>query len=236
MPLPQQLAVKILFYEMSNYFNQIHFISNSDLGALQRRMNLLDPLLEGKYLDFGNLVDARFTEEDVWQQAEKTEDEAQKIEMMYEAGMQDGSLRLYMQKARKQWEIYRKAQAIEWESETVQIPARCKFDFYYPELCSGADLKSTICKSDKDWIRTCLHFNYHRAAAWYMDLGKIDSFMIIGIGKEPKKYSKAHSVFKFAIRRGDPYYEAGRRQYSFLAFYYYFLIHQLNFNEKDYTY
>lgn len=214
---------------MSNYFQQTGFISNSDLGALQRRMHLQDPQLVGKFLDFGNLVDAKFTEEDVYAQADATEDEKAKVELMYEAGMADSTMRLYMEKSKKQHEVYRSRFEVQHEGETIYIPARCKFDFLYKEMNSGADLKSTACKKQEDWIKTCLHFNYNRAAAWYMDLGKIDSFMIIGIGKEKrKKYDKMHPVFKFAIQRGDENYLAGRRQYQFLAFYYYFLIHQLN--------
>lgn len=210
------------------YYEQTRFISNSNLSELRRVMNLQEPGIAGSFLGFGNLVDARFTEPHRVSEFAITDDELTLAERMYEAGIADSTLALYMQRAQKQHEVYKLRHPVEWEGDRVYIPARCKFDFRDKPLRSGADLKTTACTSQKAFTESIYHFSYDRAAAWYMDLDGLDTFMIIGIGKKPKRHSNHHPVFKFAIRRGDPVHVAGQYKYNFLAYQYYHLIYNLN--------
>lgn len=215
---------------MSNYFHQTRFVSNSDLGALRRVLNLQDATLSGMEaaLNFGNLLDARFTEEHKYHAQEKTEADADKAERMYEAGMADSALRLYFEMSSKQHEVYREAFAIEHDGYDIVMPMRCKFDFLIKRLRSGADLKSTACRSKESFVASIFWLHYDRAASLYMDLARLDTFMIIGISKTRNRFTKKHDVYKFAINRGDEVYTAARSKYSRLAFYYYHLIYNLN--------
>lgn len=212
---------------MSQYFAQTKYVSNSDLGSLQRAMQQRDVVLQGSFLKFGNLVDAKFTEAEKVHEMEATEEEWALADRMHEAGMADPTLRFYFERSKMQHEVYKERFEVSYDGDVVLMPVRCKFDFLCSPLRSAADLKTTACTSQESFRKSIEWLNYDRAAAWYMDIKGLDSFMLIGIGKKPERFTKRHPVFKYAIQRGDSTYLEGRRKYSFLAYYYYFLIYNL---------
>lgn len=90
----------------------------------------------------------------------------------------------------------------------MQIPAKCKYDLWNNRLDFGADLKSTVAKTERSFKKAAKFFKYHMQAAWYMDISKTDRFVIFGISKENYK------VFIININRGSEAYEAGRKAYE----------------------
>jgi hypothetical protein len=63
-----------------------------------------------------------------------------------------------------------------------------------------------------------------------MDLAGLETFFIIGISKKVNKITKRHDVYKYIIKRGDETYTEGKQKYGYLAFYYYYLIYNLQIN------
>jgi hypothetical protein len=95
---------------------------------------------------------------------------------------------------------------------------RCKWDFYAkPTLDICADLKTTACTTEKQFIESIWNYQYNRQAALYMDIEGVDRFMLIGQSKVNLK------IFKVAIRRGDEMFTAGKELYSELSWLYYTL-------------
>lgn len=103
------------------------------------------------------------------------------------------------------------------------LPFRMKADFDAGRaLKMIADLKSTTATSEKAFRQVIEAFSYDRQAAVYMDLGKVNRFMLIGVSK-----IAPYTVFKVAIERGDPLYLSGRAKYEELAFRHYNLFGNL---------
>lgn len=104
------------------------------------------------------------------------------------------------------------------------IPLRMKADFdAQDKLGIMADLKSTKAKTEKEFLKMIEAFNYDRQAAVYMDLRKVDRFMLIGVSKFPP-----YQVFKVAIKRGGDLYLSGRDKYETLAYQHHNLFSFLN--------
>jgi hypothetical protein len=116
----------------------------------------------------------------------------------------------------------REQQPLEYNGFKFELPMRCKWDFFAAEtLGITADLKTTPCKTEAEFRETIEFFDYDRQAALYMDLEKIDRFLLIGVSKTN------HRVFIVPVGRGSALYESGREKYSELAFHYYTMIHLL---------
>ena len=92
------------------------------------------------------------------------------------------------------------------------MPCRCKYDFYNPYV--GADLKSTTAQTDEQFISACKHFMYFNQAYFYMNMGYLHKFLIIGISKIN------YNVFYVPIHIGSPEYEEGKTSVNELAFWY----------------
>jgi len=208
------------------YYHQTQFVSNSELTSLRNIMRAdgKPPPLAAYRL--GSLVDAQLTEAGMLSKAQYEEGEWDLSERMALAGRGDSTLAAFLATAKMQHEVYRNRFEMEHEGIDFSLPMRCKYDLYKRTARLAADIKTTSCTSQAAFVASILSFEYHRQGALYMDLGNADQFMFIGIGKKPKLGK--HPIFKFVIRRGDAYYEAGRARYLQLANLYYFLIFQIH--------
>lgn len=91
----------------------------------------------------------------------------------------------------------------------VKIPVKCKFDWFNPrpKINFGADLKTTLARSEAAFKSASNWFDYPQQAAWYMDISDTDRFMFMGISK----YDNA--IYKIPIKRGDELYKIGKEKY-----------------------
>jgi hypothetical protein len=108
--------------------------------------------------------------------------------------------------------VYVRTLVFEYGGQEYSLAAKCKFDLFSKRLATGLDFKTLAVKKYADFIKSIDFFDYDRAAAWYMDIAKINYFWIIGISKPTGQ------VFKFAIERGDEVYLRGRAKYSIWAY------------------
>ena len=92
-----------------------------------------------------------------------------------------------------------------------ELDCRCKWDFFGH---IAGDIKTTAATTQKQFEAACLHFDYPRSRAWYMDLEKTGRDIIIGVSKVNFK------VFVLPIERNDRFYNIGKEQYTELAFRY----------------
>lgn len=131
------------------------------------------------------------------------------------------TLSFVFQNAKVQYCFFRNSFQVTYEGYTFTMPAKCKLDLYRPRIIGG-DLKSTGCTSQGAFEDSIFHFNYDQQVAWYMDLARLDRFMVIGLGKHKKRGK--HHVYIYAIDRGDKTYLSGLNKYSKLAFKHHTLI------------
>lgn len=203
-------------------------VSNSDLSWLNNYMTCKDSISENP-LRIGSLIDAYITEPLSLQISENS---VRISGLDYEYTQEDLKLAKRMSAAFFQNEFCRKLHHVSdtqtiffhvrhffYDNFSFSLECRCKYDFYSRMLGWGADLKSTICTTEKQCREALKNFNYDRQAAWYMDLSDSDQFMIIFVSKINFK------VFLIPIKRGDDLYLSGREKYEDLAFHWYILFH-----------
>lgn len=214
-----------------NYYDIKSHISNSDLGRL--KMEIAGETMNIDNLqaifDFGNLVDSMLLEPEnlifskrtlnitsggqvtfephVWQQALNMRDE----------GRKDSILSSYLAVADTQSVLMIDEFDVNYIGYEFKIPVRCKYDLVNRSMKIGADLKTTAAKTKTDFMNAVNMFDYDRQAAWYMDLGELDTFMFIAISKHPDRKGR-HPIFHHAIERGDEMYSSGRRKYEYLSY------------------
>lgn len=112
---------------------------------------------------------------------------------------------------------------IEWLGFRFTIAVRMKADFNAMRLLGIiADLKSTNETTLAGFMRQIIAFEYHRQAAFYMDLEGCDKFVLIGVSKKAP-----HHIFMVTITRGDELYKAGKALYQELAFKHFYLFEGL---------
>lgn len=212
-----------------NYFQQTKFISNSDLTALKRRLNLEEERDLRRAYNFGSLVDAMLTEEAEIERyrAHATEAEQRTAYLVQAAAKADPSLSLFLSLCRKQHEVYRNAFAVEYNGFKLQVPVRVKLDLERKAFRIGGDIKTTACTTPEAFVASIFHFHYDRQAALYMDVTGLDHFQFFGLSKKQNRITRKHEVFKYVIERGSEDYERGRRNYSFLLWNYWFFIYNL---------
>ena len=98
--------------------------------------------------------------------------------------------------------------------ETGIVTGRCLTDFYNERFKIIADLKTTSASTDKEWDKAVVEFAYYRQAAWYMNITKSDTFVLLAVSKH-----KPHNLFKTVIKRGDELYNNGFKEYSAICHY-----------------
>jgi hypothetical protein len=211
------------------YFNQTKYISNSDLTALKHELQLREKKDLSKAFNFGNLVEAMIEEKPVDEFAAlSSAEELARARLMDEAAKADRTIQLFLETHKKQHEFYREQFAIETDEGEICIPARGKLDLCRKAFRSGGDFKTTAAKTQRQFVESIFLFDYDRAAAWYMDLARLDNFTLIGIGKEKNSFTKKYPVFKYIIVRDQPDFRRGQLKYAKLAWQYYHLIYNLN--------
>ena len=76
----------------------------------------------------------------------------------------------------------------------------------------GIEIKTTICKTEKQCKQAIIKFDYDQAIAWYMDLAKIEEAVIMFVSKHN------FNVFNFYINKQSQYYIIGKAKYQQIAF------------------
>ena len=174
------------------------FAFGSLVDAMRTEKNKLNPYSRSLTDDYGRVI---YFEVDVWRFAER---------LAIEMG-KDPTVALLSPHMVGQYVFVRTLQFI-YEGDEYTIQGRCKFDGFAKMFSTGLDYKTLSCTTQKQFVESISHFDYDRAAAWYMDLARIDYFWIIGISKINMK------LFKYAIQRGDAMHTLGVQKYSRLAF------------------
>ncbi len=203
------------------YFEQTDYVSNSDLSRLKERLQDKAPInFKGDALAFGSLVHARLLEPHEVDRCESLVDPAkhEKARLMEQVAREDQSFALLHNGARFEHEIYRKSFDVYHEGKCVQVPVRAKLDIYKREYLTGADIKTTACRNEASFRKAILNLDYDRQSALYMNIGLLDYFYFIGIGKERDRFTRKHPIFKFLIIRGSPEYLAGKAKYEQLIY------------------
>lgn len=199
-------------------------VSNSDLTELK---NLLHPRPQfgdkEAAFRFGTLVDAvitepervnyyRFTVDDV----QYTEDEFLVAQDMYRSlkmeARRDPFLAKVLEMAETQRFMVNKQQVFEYGGFHFRLDTRCKWDWFFPLMNFGGDLKTTFATTQKQFDEAVDFFDWDRSRAWYMDIAQSDRDFIYAISKQNGR------VFKKFINRGDEIYRRGREKYEELAF------------------
>lgn len=199
-------------------------VSNSDLTELK---NLLHPRPQfgdkEAAFRFGTLVDAvitepervnyyRFTVDDV----QYTEDEFLIAQEMYRSlkmeARRDPFLAKVLEMAETQRFMVNKQQVFEYGGFHFRLDTRCKWDWFFPLMNFGGDLKTTFATTQKQFDEAVDFFDWDRSRAWYMDIAQSDRDFIYAISKQNGR------VFKKFINRGDEIYRRGREKYEELAF------------------
>lgn len=221
---------------MIDYYKMFDYVSNSQLGALWdvirgvfRRTGLQD------IFDFGNLVDAMVTEAEKFDfesnimtdQNREVLFEQYKVDqakLMHDAVIADPMFSLLLEASKKQHVFLRKAHRIEYDGHVFYLPMRMKADLSIPHVML-IDLKTTACKTYKQFVQSLLHLDYDRQGALYIDLAKVDKILYVGVSKSKNRKTQKHDVFKYMVERDSEMYISGLRKYSKLAWKYYNYIH-----------
>jgi hypothetical protein len=199
-------------------------VSNSDLTELK---NLLHPRPQfgdkEAAFRFGTLVDAvitepervnyyRFTVDDV----QYTEDEFLVAQDMYRSlkmeAKRDPFLAKVLEMAETQRFMVNRQQMFQYGGFHFALDTRCKWDWFFPLMNFGGDLKTTFATTQKQFDEAVDFFDWDRSRAWYMDIAQSDRDFIYAISKQNGR------VFKKFINRGDEIYRRGREKYEELAF------------------
>ena len=204
-------------------------VSNSDL--LQVEKYFMPP---GRVFDienayrFGNLIDAMITEPhrcdhyrhrvdgvqftaDEWKLAYSMKNSydrdpfCQSIDKMAEG-----------QKVMSGWMEF------EYADIRFSLEVRCKWDRWMEALKHGADIKSTVATTQKQFEDSLNYFNYDQQRAFYMDIARMlgypcDKDVLIGISKVNQK------IFKVPIVRDGEFYLRGKEKYTSAAFRWWYL-------------
>lgn len=209
---------------MTDTYYQRPEVSNSDLTELK---NLLYPRTQygdkEKAFRFGTLLDAMLTEPDRVRYDRRMVDdtlysgedwelaEAMKAALRREAA-RDPLIRYALERSDKQRFMVNKAQEFQYGDFTYTLDTRCKWDFWFPALGYGGDLKTTFASTEKQFLEAVDFFDWDRSRAWYMDIAGSRQDFIVAVSKKNQK------VFKRLIRRDDDTYRRGREKYEDLAF------------------
>jgi len=215
---------------MQDAYYQRSEVSNSDLTELK---NILYPRTQygdkEKAFKFGSLIDAMITEpervrydkrmvDDVLYSGDDFElAEAMKRSIRLEA-KRDPLIRFALERSDKQKFMVNKQQSFKYGDFGYTLDTRCKWDFWFPSMHFGGDLKSTFAETQKQFDEAVDFFDWDRSRAWYMDIAGSKQDFIVAISKKNQK------IFKAFIKRDDAIYRKGKEKYDELAFRWWMLI------------
>lgn len=223
-----------------DYFDLPH-MSNSDLSELDRQINARElPANIQQLFSFGHLTDALTGDQENNLNYESgilkvgneihtfNEEQMNRAILMKAAYEADPLLQKAFYGAKDQYWFVRERFRIEHEGFEFFLRAKCKCDKYRKDTRLIGEIKSTAAKSQKEFEAQAEHLDYDRAGALYMDLGKVDRYLLVGLSKHKNKHTKLHEVYIIVVQRGDPFYERGKKKYQELAYKYHLLIQQFN--------
>lgn len=212
-------------------------VSNSDLTALKYKLfpqlNFVSENAKLEAFRKGTLVDALITEPKAFNYYKKsvgdytyTDDEIKwgmemrKALIKYSQGSKaEQQFMAYVLKyAETQKAFVNPAMKFDVGFMQFELPTRCKFDWWMPGLKAGLDLKTTSATNYKQFLDEVEFIGWHRSRAWYADLvnqlnpalGNTDGICAIS--------KKNFKIFFLKMKRGDKYFENGRKEYTDLAF------------------
>lgn len=200
-------------------------VSNSELTALARSFHALPDNREEleDIFNFGSLVDAMLTEKHrvSYVYLSLTEESGKIIYYdvyvfqcacrLAEECLKDMAILQLIKTGVGQY-IFRRRLNFDYEGDSYSIAARCKFDLFSRTFKIGTEFKTTACTTIKQFRESVDFFHWDRAAAWYLDIARIDRHWIVGMSK------KNDQIFKIAVQRGDSIYSAGKAKYSLWAY------------------
>jgi len=211
------------------YYDIHDYVSNSELNNLRNAAYVREGGTAANY-DFGNLVHAKVSEEHritgntlLKESGETVVFEAQHINTarkMAEAYKSRSDLKTMFEGAKVEHAFFREAFEIICEGVTFTMRVKCKLDLFRKGIIGG-DFKTTVCTNEANFLDTLTYFHIDQQVAWYMDIARLDRFMIIGLSKKVK--GGKYQVFTWLINRGDDLYNSGKEKYSRLAMRYHFL-------------
>jgi hypothetical protein len=212
-------------------------VSNSNLKELRRyyhgdESDLAERLREQFII--GSLVDNYVTPTRPQTRAEielgATVEQGQLARGLGDYMLADPLIRVFVTEMVGQFAFF-KSISFEFDGETYTIRGKCKFDLFSRRFKIGVEIKTTSCKTYKAFVASIEFLDYDQAAAWYMDLAKIDRLWIIAICKSTKQ------IFKFVVQRGDETHARGVAKYSRWGYNWITIvdgfIHQSPINETD---
>lgn len=199
-------------------------MSNSDLSWLRNQIE--SPSFRGdsaKAYRFGTLIDCMITEKDKVNYFNRTcageiysAEEFKVAEEMKKSFYKDQQCKWMADNA-----IFQKIDVRPMEIAYLGVnwiqDCRIKWDLGLPPEYPSGDIKSTTATTQRQFEEAAEYFQYFRQRAFYMDVGKTDIDLLIGISK------KNYKIFKIPIFRNDKLYSLGKQQYSELAFQWHYL-------------
>lgn len=225
-----------------NYYTDpvfLKYVSNSQLGDFKKALYLIPErsLNLQDIFDFGNLVDAKVSEEHKLDFPNRilAEESSNRLiqfsQQDWDRGMAMGDavngnsiIKLLKPTSIPQYIIMRRKHEYNYQGDTVHMPTRCKFDFLNKVFKVAIDIKTTSCTTQESFVKSMKTFSYFRQGAMYMDLARIDKMWYIAVSKTKDRFGK-YPVFQFAIKRGDENYNWGKAEYSKLGYLYYHMIY-----------
>lgn len=198
---------------MDPYYSRTE-VSNSDLSWLQNQLyprEMPDPTNAYR---MGSLLDAMITEPNrvnfITRRLDGDEftiEDFEKAERMKRAFLTDDLCMKLLEMSEPQKVMTRRLD-LNFQGIDFNLKMRCKWDFWFPALRHGADLKSTTATSQRQFEDAIRHFEYDRQRAVYMTIAEAGKDILIGISKVNFK------VFKVFISRNSELYQSG--MYKFL--------------------
>lgn len=182
------------------YFAQKDWISNSEFTKLMRRAGygVDEPQNLDRIFEFGILF------EDLLLQPRKANLDDPDLELAKEMVLTARrDIMLYrmmsMPDFRVQHEFYR--------HDVYGLMGRCKTDGDSRMLQIMLELKGLAVSTENEFREAIDHFNYDRAAAWYINCTHIPRQLIVGVSKKAPD-----RIFKQLITKDDAIYKEGERK------------------------
>lgn len=199
---------QLLDITTAEYF-KLPYASNSGIKEALKVMSGQDiPDDEGnRSYTFGSALDAILTDPNTLDTTGLTDDEVKLLYPMCRAIERDATYNALFRGNHSQKVWVDTTMPISFEGINTTIPAKCKYDWWYPRKDFGGDLKSTLTKTEEAFRKAAEWFDYDMQAAWYMDVTQTDRFVIIAVSKANFR------TFTLSFKRGDESYESGKAKY-----------------------
>lgn len=202
-------------------------VSNSDLGMLQeywmpqsRNMDLRKAYANGTLIDCMITEPHRVDFYKLTVQGEDyqySQDEFEAAKEMKKVFYKDPFCSAFVKSCKFQHISYNPNFPITHDGISFNVPAKCKWDLFRPDIDLSGDIKSTVATTQKQCEEVVRYFEYDRSRAWYMDLEGRTNDILIFISKVNFK------IFKVPIKRNDHWYTNGKEKYQELAFKWWYL-------------